>query len=71
MISLFPRARGIRRELEVGDSSTEIDNESNTLDVTVDQAKRNIWQTRTREKRDGNGTKLIHEGRVKIQHVGF
>ena len=33
-------------DLEVGDSSTEIDNESNTLDVTVDQVKkkRSIWQ---------------------------
>lgn len=28
------------RELEVGDSSTETDNESNTLDVTVDQGKK-------------------------------
>lgn len=28
------------RELEVGDSSTETDNESNTLDVTVDQEKK-------------------------------
>lgn len=32
---------GTQRELEVGDSSTEIDNK--TLDVTVDQGKRNIW----------------------------
>lgn len=33
--------------------------------------QKEIFGRRTREKRDGNGTKLIHEGRVKIQHVGF
>lgn len=28
--------------------------------------QKEIFGRRTREKRDGNGTKLIHEGRVKI-----
>lgn len=60
------------RELEVGDSSTETDNESNTLDVTVDQEKKEeIFCRGIVEERDGHRREVIHEESVQTQHLGF
>lgn len=55
-----------KRELELGDSSTQIVNESNALNVTVDQEKkkRNIWQG------DGGKEGWALEG-GKVKTLGF
>lgn len=46
-------------------SSTEMDNKRNTLDVTVDQKKKDIFGREMQERRDGHSRQVIHEERVK------
>ncbi len=57
----------------MGDSSTEIDNESNALYVTVDQGKnkRKYLAEGQRKNWDGHRREVIHEEKVRTQHFGF